>query len=251
MAPSFPAELAVDSLAGGIAGLSVAPVVSAVDKALAENASGKATLWNSFKGTMLEVAFKPATYFRSPTFAYIWLVYGSTYVAANVVDTICARKKMDPGLPKWAATSTVNTSTCIAKDRAFAKLFGASVPVGVPMGSYAAWLGRDVISMGVIFTLPPILGKKVAGVFGSEKAGTLVAQFGLPLVLQTVTTPMHLLGYEIYNNPNGTVADRIKFLQKDYFKNVGLRMVRMVPPWSVGVSGNRLVREKLRAKIVE
>jgi len=73
MGPSFPAELAVDSLAGGIAGLSVAPVVSAVDKALAENASGKATLWNSFKGTMLEVAFsRRRTSAHQPLRTYGW-----------------------------------------------------------------------------------------------------------------------------------------------------------------------------------
>jgi hypothetical protein len=250
MAPNFSMELATDSLAGAFAGLLVAPVVSAVDKALAENASGKARLGESFMGTMKEVVMRPATYFRSPTFAYIWLVYGSTYMAANYVDTACARKKIDPGLPKWVATSTVNTSTCIAKDRAFAKLFGATLPVGVPTGSYLAWLSRDVISMGVVFTLPPIVGKQVSGVVGSERAGTLAAQFGLPLVMQFVTTPMHLLGYEIYNNPNGTVADRIEFLKKDYLKNVGMRMVRMVPPWSVGVSGNREIRAYLRAKFL-
>ena len=62
-------EKSLPTIQNNFVGLSVAPVVSAVDKALAENASGKATLWNSFKGTMLEVAFKPATYFRSPTFA--------------------------------------------------------------------------------------------------------------------------------------------------------------------------------------
>merc|ERR1719181_1838114 len=112
-------------------------------------------------------------------------------------------------------------------DRAFAKLYGSgSATQATPMGSYGAWLSRDLISMGVIFTLPPIVAKSIAQTTGNEKQAYYAAQFGLPLVLQTVTTPLHLLGYEIYNNPNGTVADRIKFLQKDYFKNVGLRMVR-------------------------
>ena len=126
--------------------------------------------------------------------------------------------------------------------QAFAVLFGTKQPVGVPLGSYAAWLTRDFVSMGVIFTLPPIVGKQVGEMIGSEKAGFYAAQFGLPLALQTVTTPIHLLGYDIYNNPNNTVGQRLAFMGKDYFKNVGIRMIRMVPPWSVGTIGNKELR---------
>jgi hypothetical protein len=250
MGNTFSEELRADFLAGAAAGaaagFAVAPIASAVDKALAENASGRASLGESFVGTMREAFCRPAVYFRSPAFAYIWLVYGSTYAAANFVDAACAKRKVDPTMPKWLATSTVNTSTSISKDRAFARLFGTSVPVSVPMGSYASWLGRDVVSMGVVFTLPPVVGKKIAGVAGSERAGTVAAQFCLPLVMQFLTTPLYLLGYEIYNNPKGAAADRLKFLQKDYFKNVGMRMMRMVPPWSVGTTGNRELKAYLR-----
>merc|ERR1719379_2995500 len=164
------AEFLAGTAAGAAAGFAVAPFASAVDKALAENASGRASLRESFFGTMKSVFSRPATFFRSPAFAYIWLVYGSTYAAANLVESVCARKKIDPALPKWAATSTVNTSTSISKDRAFARLFGTSAPTSVPMGSYASWLGRDVVSMGVVFTLPPVVWKQLAGVAGSERA---------------------------------------------------------------------------------
>jgi hypothetical protein len=41
-----------------------------------------------------------------------------------------------------------------------------------------------------------------------------------------VFTPIHLLGYDIYNNPKNNVSQRIAFLKKDYFKNVSIRMVR-------------------------
>ena len=144
------AEFLAGTAAGAAAGFAVAPFASAVDKALAENASGRASLRESFFGTMKSVFSRPATFFRSPAFAWIWLVYGSTYAAANLVESACAKKKVDATLPKWVATSGVNTSTNICKDRAFAKMFGASVPVSVPVGSYASWLGRDVVTMGVV-----------------------------------------------------------------------------------------------------
>ena len=34
----------------------------------------------------------------------------------------------------------------------------------------------------------------------------------------------------------------IMYFFKDYLKNVGIRMIRMVPPWSVGTIGNREMR---------
>ena len=70
--------------------------------------------------------------------------------------------------------------------------------------------------------LPPIVGKKLAPYVDGEENGYRVAQISLPLLLQTVTTPLHLLGYEIYNNPKGNLASRVSFLQKDYFKNVSV-----------------------------
>jgi len=245
---SLSKELTADVIAGSSIGFVVSPVIAAVDKALAENASGKAKLGESFLGTMKEVVTRPQVFFRSPAFAYIWLVYGSTYAAANACESVCAATNTNPAFPKWLSTFVTNTGTCIVKDRAFAKMYGTSAPAAVPTGSYLSWLARDVISMGVVFTLPPIVGKQVGSAFGSEKAGTIAAQFGLPLVMQFGTTPIHLLGYEIYNNPSGTTADRIAFLKKDYLKNVGLRCVRMIPPWSVGTTGNRELRAYLREK---
>mmetsp|Transcript_1300 Transcript_1300/g.3828 ORF Transcript_1300/g.3828 Transcript_1300/m.3828 type:complete len:269 (+) Transcript_1300:1211-2017(+) len=237
----------VDVAAGTLAGAAVTPVISAVDRALAENASGKAQLWESFFGSLREYGSRPIQYLRGPQFAYIWLIYGGTYIAANGVETFCAAGKMDPALPKWVATSTTNTVTCIVKDRAFAQMFGSSVPTNVPLTAYAAWLSRDFVSMGVFFTAPPIVGKYLAREYmdGDEDRGYYTAQVILPLALQTVTTPLHLLGYEIYNNPKGTLADRVSFLQKDYFKNVSIRMVRMAPPWSLGTIGNRELRSGL------
>jgi len=234
-----------DLLAGGLSGAAVTPVISAVDRALAENASGRAKLWPSFFGSLREYASRPLTYVRGPQFFYIWIIYGGTYVAANTVETICSLRNEDPSGPKWVATSTVNTSTCIMKDRAFAQLFGTAVASNVPMGAYAAWLSRDFLSMGVFFTAPPIVGEMMKGYTGSAQSGYYAAQIGLPLILQFVTAPLHLLGYDIYNNPKNTIKQRFQFMGKDYLKNVSIRMVRMAPPWSFGTIGNKEIRENL------
>jgi hypothetical protein len=75
--------------------------------------SGKAKLWPSFFSTLGEALRSPVQYVMSPQFRWIWLVYGGTYLAANVTDTTCAATNTNPAMPKWLATSFVNTVTCI------------------------------------------------------------------------------------------------------------------------------------------
>lgn len=246
---SFSSAVLSDLIAGAIAGAAVSPIISAVDRALAENASGKASLGTSVTNSFKEMFAQPVKFFKSPQFFWIWLVYGSTYITANSCQTICDIKKKDVGFPKLVSTFVVNTSTCIAKDRAFAKIFGAGPAKPVPNAAYGAWLARDIGSMAVFFTLPPIVGKEIAKQTGSERSGYYAAQIGLPLAFQTIFTPIHLLGYDIYNNPNNNVGQRVTFLKKDYLKNVGMRCVRQAPPWSFGTIANKELRSVLRNKL--
>lgn len=236
------AKLVGDFLAGAISGVGVSPVIAAVDRALAENASGKETLWNSFFNSFREMGKAPVKFVLSPQFGWIWLVYAGTYMGVNSCKSYCENTGTDEALPVWATSFVVNTTTCIAKDRAFAKLFGTSAPKSVPMGSYGAWLTRDIVSMGVFFTLPPIAAKYAAQITGSEQSGYYASQFILPLAVQFITTPIHLLGYDVYNNPGNNTSQRIAFMKKDYMKNVSIRMIRMAPPWSIGTIGNKELR---------
>jgi hypothetical protein len=52
------------------------------------------------------------------------------------------------------------TQACIAKDSAFAKLFG-TIAAPVPMASYGLWFTRDILSMAFIVTLPPIITPQI------------------------------------------------------------------------------------------
>ncbi|GBG27259.1 Hypothetical Protein FCC1311_034812 [Hondaea fermentalgiana] len=237
------ARFACDATAGAIAGATVTPVVSAVDRALAESASGKGSLWPSFFAALREYAARPIAYLKGPQFFYVWAVYGGTYCAANLVDTVCGLRKVDPAMPKLATTTATNTVASMMKDRAFAQLFGTSVASGVPPAAYAAWLSRDAVSMSCFFTLPPIVGGMLSEY---TENGYYYAQVTLPLAVQFLTSPIHLLGYNIYNQPNATVASRIAFMRKDYLRSVALRCVRQAPPWSFGTIGNTEIKGKLQ-----
>jgi len=250
--PSLVRAYTADLLAAAGAGFVVAPMVSVVDRAMAENASGKQRLITSVQSSLRDIFFKAPEFFRSPQFLWMWLVFSSTYAAANVVDTTTKARKMDTkstGAAMWFSTTLVNTSTGIAKDRAYARMFGTKSAERVPIGSYAAWLSRDAFFMGICFVGPPIIGRLAAESLGSERAGYYAAQFGLPIAGSFIGTPLHLLGMDVYNNPNNTVGQRLQFLKKDYFKNVSLAVVRLIPPWSLGTIGNTEARGFLLRKL--
>eukprot|EP00494_Astrolonche_serrata_P003027 UN03033 len=101
--------------------------------------------------------------------------------------SVCEATNTNKTGPKWASSFVVNTTTCILKDRAFARLFATKAAGKVPMGSYAAWLTRDIVSMGVFFVAPEIVGKAIAKTVGDEKKGYYYAQIVLPLALQYIT----------------------------------------------------------------
>jgi len=147
-------------------------------------------------------------------------------------------------MPKLVTTTGINTVASMMKDRAFAQLFGASVTTGVPMTAYAAWLTRDAVSMSCFFTLPPIVGNMLNDY--TDK-GYYYAQVFLPLAVQLVTSPIHLLGYNIYNEPNAPISSRLAFMRKDYFRSVALRCVRQAPPWSFGTIGNTEIKARLQS----
>ena len=66
--------------------------------------------------------------FYSVPFRWLSFVYAMTYTAANTADTLSTQVFHMPtsAIPVLVASTTVNTVACIAKDAAFAKLYGTS-----------------------------------------------------------------------------------------------------------------------------
>jgi len=188
----------------------------------------------------------PIKFLKGPGFKWIYLIYSSTYITANLCKSICAEKNVqNPAFIQWLSTSVVNTAMCINKDYQFARIFGTGAPKPVPPSSLAIWGVRDCLSMFVFFTLPPIVAKMVQEQTGNENLSKYSAQFFVPLIFQYVLTPIHRLGYDLYNNPGNSPQNVARFLKTDYFTSAHLRMVRCIPPWSIGVIMNQELRAKL------
>ena len=165
---------------------------------------------------------------------WVWFVYGNTYLAANSTDIVCRQYGVPVEAPKFFIVSAVNILTTLIKDKALAKMFGTKAPGKTPLKSLGLWGMRDCLTILAAFIIPPILSERLHALGYSEKRSQVLAQFMSPVLLQIFTTPLHILGFDIYNNPRSTFSQRIPMLQREYFKSVAARMLRMTPAYGIG-----------------
>ncbi|GMF21408.1 unnamed protein product [Phytophthora fragariaefolia] len=243
-------QLVADTLAAMAASLGVAPFITIVDRAIIENASGARPLGRGLKELSVEFLKHPLRFVGKREFHLIFGLYTATYVTANVVDSVCEYAEADNQMPKFIGTTAVNMSLCIAKDRAFARMFGVIAPAAFPLTSIGLFAVRDSMTCAASFNAPKVLAKKIEdnGVMDKATAGTF-AQLVCPAAVQFVSTPLHLLGLDLYNNKGHAVAKRVSFVQREYVKSVFARVGRIGPAFGIGGVGNTYFRNTLRAKL--
>jgi hypothetical protein len=236
-------RLAGDFLSAICAGFVATPFVAMVDKAIVVSASsqGKKNLGSVIVEEMCAFVAKPASFIRRPEFFMVWGVYGATYLAANWIDTGCDELKMDKTLPKLFGVTGTNVVTCIAKDRAFAQIYGTGTARAMPFASYSAFIARDAITLGACFDAPDKLSARAMGEGGYFKGymtkpqSDVFFQLACPAAVQFVTSPLHLTALDYYNHPNATLAQRCATIGKVYWFTLGARMLRLT--WSFGLGG--------------
>lgn len=239
-----PAQYGVDTAAALTAAFFASPVVMCVDRAIAEAACGTRELMPSFLSSMKNLITSPKQFLLQPGFKYVYLIYSASYLAANTSRTFCNQIDVDDAFPSWAFTSVFNMSACIYKDYKFAQLYGQAKPV--PPKSLAIWAFRDGLTMYSSLTLPKMvaaqLKKSLPQGQVSDRQVDYIAQFFTPLLFQIVLTPIHRWGYFAYANESYTTGELATFLRSEYFRTVGLRLLRCLAPWSVGQSINNDIR---------
>lgn len=194
-----------------------------------------------------------------------------------------------PGPAKFITTTAVNMAICVYKDARFAKIFGASPPPAqlatrsqshlqnraystasiphtalraptpaqpiaaptIPKVSYSLFCLRDSVTIFASFNVPTLIAPSIPDFIASTpsmKAAT--AQFACPALMQFFSTPMHLLGLDLYNRqpPGGLPwADRVARIRRDYISSSFARMGKIVPAYGVG----GVVNVRMRATLME
>lgn len=75
-----------------------------------------------------------------------------------------------------------------------------------------------------------------------------LAQFSCPALMQFISTPMHLLGLDLYNRqPPGGLSwkDRASRIRRDYIASSFARMGKIVPAYGVGGVANVWLRKSM------
>ncbi|KAI1114467.1 hypothetical protein F5Y14DRAFT_169911 [Nemania sp. NC0429] len=260
-------RLGADAVSAACAASMIAPVISIIDRSIMENTSGRCTLAESIKGSLRTLLTRPRAMLFSRPVALIFMLYGGTYLTANALDTASSAARGRPatyvssGTDKFAASSAANIGLCIYKDQVYVRLFGpGGPPRPVPPATYALFALRDCLTIFASFNVPPLLGPVVSERLGAEMrrrvSGETVAQFAAPAAVQLFSTPIHLLGLDVYNRPaalggGGGVswADRWALVRKNWLISCAARVCRIVPAFGLGGTVNMKVRRNLMEKL--
>lgn len=283
-------RLAADLVSAASAAALVAPLISIIDRfvppqprvysstlplytnkqttrSIIENASGRASLGASIKGSFRTFLLRPHSMMFSRPVALIFMVYGGTYLIANSLDTATSTIQNKPpthvtsGTAKFAASSAANIGLGVYKDQVYARLFG---PVGkavraVPAPSYALFTLRDCMTIFASFNMPMMLGPQVGQLMSDELrrqvSGQTLVQFAAPAIVQIASTPVHLLGLDLYNRPHSlatglpTPRERWAQVYKNWGISVVARLCRIIPAYGIGGVVNSKVRRGLMEKL--
>lgn len=235
-----------------------------------ENASGSSpSILASLRSSFTALLRHPLRTLASKPVGLVFLLYGGTYLTANTLDTATSTLSSTParattsGPAKFAASSLANVSLCVYKDQAFVQLFrapGAATPRPVPLPCFAIFALRDCLTIFASFNIPARLAPYL-DVYTAQSmrvSGLTAAQFLAPAAVQLVSTPLHLLGLDLYNRPSTTTAgaaakvtwgDRWRAIRGGWLPSCAARIGRIVPAFGVGGVVNYKVRQGFMTKL--
>ncbi|KAJ5373745.1 hypothetical protein N7517_005751 [Penicillium concentricum] len=276
-------RLGVDIASAATAGALTCPLITIIDRAIMEKASKGFPISQTIKNCLRSMVARPSGFFFSTPFLLIYTLYTSTYLTANAIDTLRSTthnqpyNAIDTGLPKFFATTIVNMTICVYKDARFAKIsstmntnpvawkYGSAlrapcppsaptVPtLQIPKVSYGLFCLRDSITIWASFNIPALIAPSVPDFLASSPTmKSSIAQFACPAAMQFASTPMHLLGLDLYNRqPAGGMhwTERVARIRRDYVPSCFARMGKIVPAYGVGGVVNVRMRDSLMKRV--
>lgn len=98
--------------------------------------------------------------------------------------------------------------------------------------------------------LPPPVRERFKRILSTESGRMNTAQFVTPAAMQIVSTPIHLLGLDLYNRQGKlSIGERLSRVTRDWGVSAVARMGRIVPAFGVGGVVNAKVRRDLMQRL--
>lgn len=192
----------------------------------------------------------PIYFFKQPSFLFIWGVYSGTYIVANSIEALCERSNRSSFYPKFVGSSVANVTLSVLKDKAFARMFGTGEVKPMTIKSMGLFATRDSMTILASFSLPGIISTHMQhDMHMSKLKADTLSQLITPVSMQILSTPLHLLGLDIYNRANASKEERKAFIQKEYLKTTMARMARIFPAFGIGGVVNKYIRKEGNSKL--
>ena len=245
---SLRGPLSQDFLAATLTALVISPPVLMVDSTVIRKAAIGQPFLTCLRNILGDWIRSPRTLILSPPLRLVFLVYVGTFTFANWTDTLAKRRgnaSAQDKLPGLLLTSGVSTALTIYKDGRLARIFGNVAQRGkIPLSSYCLFTIRDSITIFASFALPATVAPKFSAILEGEAKQLKAAQFLLPMAVQPITTPIHLLSLDLYNRQTGVrMWDRAGRVMRDVWTATPARMFRVLPAFGVGGVINKGLRD--------
>ncbi|PWY87103.1 hypothetical protein BO94DRAFT_67254 [Aspergillus sclerotioniger CBS 115572] len=260
--------LTADVMAAAGSAALVTPAVMILDRLVVEKSSHNQPMFPAFRRHLWVSITQPATFLTSRPSLLVWSLYTATFAAANATETVLEQvyphvDQAMAGTAKFLSTFVVNSSVGIWKDVKFAQLFGHKatpatppqtptaspapsqskilrVSRSIPFATYSAFLIRDALTIFGSFSLPAMVSASIPdSVASNEYLKVLMAQLAIPASIQLISTPIHLLGLDLYNRPMKlSASDRFGRVSRDWIGASLTRMCRIIPAFGIGGFAN-------------
>lgn len=231
-----------DLLAGMGTAFFVSPFVTTIDKAVVEFANGKSKTIREglMKGWKIMLT-NPRHYFTRKEYLLVFGVYTQTFWMANNASSYADAYGLSKEKWRFLATVCVNIPGSVMQDRMFTRWFGV-VKTGIPALTYGCFTVRDMMTCATSFSLPLIIAKALG-------ISLIAVTLCLPTMTQFLSSPLHLLGQDLYNRKTATWKERRVFLKQNYLRTTGARIGRIGPTFGIGSNLNNYLRSEISSRI--
>lgn len=225
---------------GVTSSLLVAPIMTIIDTAVIKTQIHSLNLKQAFSESIQDYATRKIKIGKP--FGIMFLVYGSTYSTANLTEYTCKVMNVDSKLPTLFLTSAVNIASISYKDKEYTKLFNQQKR-NFPKASYGLFALRDCMTIASSFTFKKD-AMDILQHYVPHNFADLVASLVLPMSIQLLSTPLHILAIDLYQRPKETIKNRFHHIQSMYSSVCGGRILRVIPAFCLGGFVNDMLRNR-------
>jgi hypothetical protein len=216
----------------------ISPIMSIIDISIIKSQLNKEKISKSITDNITFYSNNKQKFIRP---VYVMnIVYSSTYCTANLTELYCKKNNIDYKIPTLITTSIINILTISYKDIIYSKLLKNKL-TKFPIQSKLLLATRDMMTINAAFIWKKDLINHFDKYIMHNKSEFIVSIL-LPLSIQFISTPIHILAIDIYEKPNSTIIERCKNIKLLYRSILFGRIIRTIPAFGIGGFINDMLR---------